>query len=320
MKKNLFFASFNKNIFLLLGISVSGILNGQQTAKKITQESNQMIVELYQIRNGTYITNVLGSGWYYQGGSQQSGVIIPYLESTGQTYTENSSISATPPTYVTENIGNATFEQASPQPYTTSRGTNRLNWKGDNDNIPLPKQLTLTQYDYDLDAQQDSDTDIDVLKSKFILPHTYNDGTVLPAGLWIILVSRNGYISPGGGTHGGVAICLRFNGTQWIPQSHDPEGTPMPNISDSTLGISEVLSEKAIFYPNPAKDYFIIQNSQKKNVGIEYQILDLSGKLILTGKTKYNEKINVQNLEKGNYILQIQSETGEKQTLKLLKN
>ena len=56
----------------------------------------------------------------------------------------------------------------------------------------------MTQYDYDLDAQQDTDTYIDVLKSRFVLPHTYDDGSALPVGLHMIIISRNGNIQPQG--------------------------------------------------------------------------------------------------------------------------
>ena len=66
-----------------------------------------------------------------------------------------------------------------------------------------------------------------------------------------------------------------------------------------------------------AKDFINIKNEKTEN--LSYQIFDISGKLILSGKSKSNEKIDIQTLEKGNYFLQIQNENGQKEILKLIK-
>lgn len=83
------------------------------------------------------------------------------------------------------------------------------------------------------------------------------------------------------------------------------------------LSTKDLPNSKFISYPNPAEHFITIRNSQ--NESFVYQIFDLSGKLIKTGKSKTNEKIDIQNLKKGNYILQLESENGQKQTLKLIK-
>ena len=51
-----------------------------------------------------------------------------------------------------------------------------------------------------------------------------------------------------------------------------------------------------------------------------YQIVDISGKIVKTGKAKTDERIDVRGLVKGNYVLWIEKENGERQSLKLIKN
>lgn len=71
-------------------------------------------------------------------------------------------------------------------------------------------------------------------------------------------------------------------------------------------------------FPNPAKDFVTVKTNQTEN--IDFKIFDLSGKLVKAEKTKSNVKIDVQNLQKGNYILRLETEKGQKQIVKLIKN
>lgn len=90
------------------------------------------------------------------------------------------------------------------------------------------------------------------------------------------------------------------------------------NITVENLSTFENLNDTATIYPNPANNFIIVKTSQKENM--TFQIFDLSGKLVKTGKSKSNEKIDVQNLQKGYYILQVETQDGQKQTVKLMKN
>lgn len=107
----------------------------------------------------------------------------------------------------------------------------------------------------------------------------------------------------------------------WEETLNGPIGWSQRNIIDWVTGnLSTTETQKSItqIYPNPAKDFISIKNEKTEN--LSYQIFDISGKLILSGKSKSNEKIDIQNLEKGNYFLQIQSENGQNENLKLIKN
>ena len=107
----------------------------------------------------------------------------------------------------------------------------------------------------------------------------------------------------------------------WEETLNGPIGWSQRNIVDwvtGNLSTTETQKSATQVYPNPAKDFISIKN--EKTEDLSYQIFDISGKLILSGKSKSNEKIDIQNLEKGNYFLQIQSENGQNENLKLIKN
>ena len=69
-------------------------------------------------------------------------------------------------------------------------------------------------------------------------------------------------------------------------------------------------------YPNPVKDFISI--IQDDNSSLLYTISDITGKQILAGQNKYNERIDVSKLSKGVYFIQIKCKT-IKTTLKFIK-
>lgn len=73
-------------------------------------------------------------------------------------------------------------------------------------------------------------------------------------------------------------------------------------------------------YPNPSNNYITIQHKQNLTENYDYSIIDLIGRIVKSGKSKFNELINIENLTSGNYIIQIETEKGEKFTEKLIKN
>lgn len=73
-------------------------------------------------------------------------------------------------------------------------------------------------------------------------------------------------------------------------------------------------------YPNPSNDYVIIQNNQNEASDFDYSIIDLQGRIVKKGSSLFNEKIGIDHLVNGQYIIQIQTEDGLFSTQKLLKN
>ncbi|WP_312901283.1 BspA family leucine-rich repeat surface protein [Chryseobacterium taichungense] len=76
----------------------------------------------------------------------------------------------------------------------------------------------------------------------------------------------------------------------------------------SVLGTSDPVVKNEIYiYPNPASDFIHVKNSDAE----DFIIYDAGGRVILKGKLSH-EKINIQTLLSGNYILQLISKNGSK--------
>lgn len=104
-----------------------------------------------------------------------------------------------------------------------------------------------------------------------------------------------------------------------------PERTILLNkgwtISGDNVGECERLSvhdshfsNQLLIYPNPATDFIYIKNLKGD---YNYKIFDQAGRLIMNDDI-LKDKIDIQSLLKGNYILQIQSKTMKK-ALKFIK-
>ncbi|PDS22106.1 leucine-rich repeat domain-containing protein [Flavobacterium branchiophilum] len=99
------------------------------------------------------------------------------------------------------------------------------------------------------------------------------------------------------------------------------DATPVwTNFNIATLDINEFKYNKLIFYPNPTSNLIKIQNKTNTIENFEYRIVDLTGRIVKSGNSKFNEDINIESLTIGNYIFQIETENGEKFTEKLIKN
>ncbi|SFA72388.1 Por secretion system C-terminal sorting domain-containing protein [Flavobacterium swingsii] len=91
-------------------------------------------------------------------------------------------------------------------------------------------------------------------------------------------------------------------------------------LSPENLSISEHDASKFSIYPNPTNNYIKIQNKENSTANFDYKIIDLIGRIIKIGKSKFNEQINIESLTNGNYIIQVETENGKKTTKKLIKN
>ncbi len=96
---------------------------------------------------------------------------------------------------------------------------------------------------------------------------------------------------------------------------------------DGTMTVSQSLSTnntkiatKISVYPNPSTNFVIVENSKNNNNLFDYNILDITGRIVFSGNAKYNEKINTESLTKGNYILEIKDNEGQVYNKKLIIN
>jgi hypothetical protein len=65
---------------------------------------------------------------------------------------------------------------------------------------------------------------------------------------------------------------------------------------------------------------FTIQSNENSTENFDYKIVDLTGRIIKNGNSKFNEQINIESLESGNYIIQIQTDSNQNFTQKIIKN
>lgn len=90
----------------------------------------------------------------------------------------------------------------------------------------------------------------------------------------------------------------------------------------TTLGSNEfdLKNNKLITYPNPSSNYITIQNKENSTENFDYKIIELTGRILKSGNSKFNEQINIENLTSGNYIIQIQTDSNQNFIQKILKN
>ena len=94
--------------------------------------------------------------------------------------------------------------------------------------------------------------------------------------------------------------------TGWIPVECFPGNTMTITQALSVLSIS--VAEKNIsIYPNPATNYFVVKNRSSKSEIYEYKIIDISGRIVNSAETNFDEKIELNGLAAGNYIVEIKT-------------
>lgn len=86
--------------------------------------------------------------------------------------------------------------------------------------------------------------------------------------------------------------------------------------------------DNLIVYPNPATDQISIEVLLSRSKTINYQIFDLSGRLLnddlsarsYQGEGKYTEKMDISDLKSGFYLLVLSDNEGSRMTKRILKN
>lgn len=84
----------------------------------------------------------------------------------------------------------------------------------------------------------------------------------------------------------------------------------------SNVGLDDYESQRVIVYPNPVNDIAYLKNG---TIGSSWSIVDVSGKMILSGEVEQEEQIlRLEELEKGVYFLTIYGEN-YRETTQLVK-
>jgi hypothetical protein len=65
---------------------------------------------------------------------------------------------------------------------------------------------------------------------------------------------------------------------------------------------------------------FTIQSNENSTENFDYEIVDLTDRIVKCGNSKFNKQINLEGLESGNYIIQVQTDNNKFFTQKIIKN
>jgi len=80
---------------------------------------------------------------------------------------------------------------------------------------------------------------------------------------------------------------------------------------EEMLSVSENKNENIKIYPNPVKDFLNIKSDELIS---GYEIYSLDGRKLLEENKLNNSKINVSQLQKGNYLLKAKTKNNEQIT------
>jgi len=89
-----------------------------------------------------------------------------------------------------------------------------------------------------------------------------------------------------------------------------------------TLATNEhQINHQITVYPNPVKDFLVVDFNSEKLEKARYQLFDGTGRIINTGELKnLKTEINTSNLASGLYMLSISSAGKNVKTFKIIKN
>ncbi len=303
MKKTLFFCI----LFSSLGFS-------QQVLKRITQAETYTEVEFFVLRNGSSSGNVLGSNSFDTFLSSLYGSVKLY---DNQYVYEGAITLGAFTTIAPTVVCNGTYLVSSSRADQIEGFSNSFNA---NNPIALPVVIDTNSY-----RELSLGTNVDLLYTdlkiaKILLPF-YEP---VPEGTWITVNSREGVdLATGQVVMPSKRLGFKFTGGTWVMQTSDWSNVPLDVLQDVCNLLSNTafgsLESSISIAPNPSKNFITIQNKANADGNFEYQIIDITGRIITKGKSVFNENINTESLSNGNYIIKISNENNEVAFKKFIK-
>lgn len=293
-----------KNLLLILGF-ISLIGYSQQVVKKITPTQYSLLA----LANGNSLPNTCGTQNIDIGNSDNWGNVTIYTNTNAVvSKSETVAISTTLPNEV---VGNSTFVWDS---NTQSKTV-----------YTLPNSyVSLSFFSKRGRGNCDADIGIEGIITSWDIPFTQTDGSAIPNGTKLRFNSPTLVDIATGGTLTPVKdLWFEWQSNNWISLTLRPDGSTPPTIQDwgTFLDLDNFINENnIILYPNPTKNKFVIENKKYNDKEFYLIVYDLSGRIVLNFKSKFNNEINIENLESGHYIIKLTLENGQILTEKLIKN
>jgi PKD repeat protein len=104
----------------------------------------------------------------------------------------------------------------------------------------------------------------------------------------------------------------------WVPRLSQQAASAPYYVNVLPMGIHENTQASWNLFPNPAEHELNIK-SEYTLTGNTYRVLDVTGRIVITGKLQ-STTIDVTNLDKGMYVLQIETAKGEISSKRFMKD
>jgi hypothetical protein len=316
--------------YLLLGFALFSTLGFSQQGFGeiiINTTNNQIITRTWDVANGNSPTNVDGNKYFNN--YNTGGTILIYFNDIIYEPNTNAENWGDTLQQTSENIGNGIASYNSP--LTNINYGNFVNQNNNNDIISL---VLVNKRDDGTINGTASSSPIEILRQEYTITNINS----LPDGTWILVRGRGGNLSPAGIWNSFAMGTKKVNGIWIFPAVGPDETTPLPNVigtqtlggrvvtfnysTDQQLSTNEldIVKNKISIFPNPTLNLFTIQSNENSTENFDYKIVDLTGRIVKCGNSKFNEQINLEGLESGNYIIKVQTDNNKFFTQKIIKN
>ena len=300
-----------KENLLLLFMLISTFSFSQESVYEITNQSGTII-----IKTGTTAHNAptyLGSNNLDELTSSGVGSIV--IKRNGITYTPTNQTPITPTFGHSIYLGGTIFSELNIN-FSQKRTASTFDENGSS-TIQLsggPFSYFIESWSGEEPSGLPNDNKTKTLWYDVHLSSTFVNNLLENDEVWIL--NRSGTMAVTGGfANGNDSLILTKVGTQLVV-TYDT-GYNQVTLSNNVV---EKENEILTIFPNPTNNFITIQNKKNLTENFEYKIVDLAGRIVKCDNSKFNELINIESLESGNYIIQIETENGKKLTEKLIKN
>jgi hypothetical protein len=308
-----------KQLFLTLALVIITSAHSQQILKRITDNADNVTVELYVLANGTDPNTVTGDNYFTSG---SGGVFFSYYVTVNETLTQLQHIGNTSEfvNNISAPIGAYNFAISNPR-HTTSNAEGYNTYIGE---IAIGTQTVLNLHTegYHGTGRYVAHNRNDVSYTKIIYNKKLINDSPVPTGTCARTVSGQGnYVDANGQTQRLEAIfCMNFDGTTWQPMETDCLGNTLPHINNVNDQLSSTvqlqLNNTLIAWPNPANNTLHISTITNRTDIFSYTIFDTTGRKFNTGNTLFGDAIDTSGLTSGNYFITISTNDSNKKTLK----